>query len=229
MSMSFSSADYTNALPLPVASLKYRDIAPTSGVPAQESNSDQLSARADERRSGADFSAGELEARIRKERADAVAQVEQQLRQEYESKLTAVRTEIAAALETFKTQRADYFARVESEVVQLSLAIAAKILHREAQVDPMLIATLVRMAVEKMSEGSGVTVRVSVGRGSEWERYFAAWPNLSHVEVVEDPQVSVQDCVLETELGTAHFGLDAQLKEVERGFFDLLALRPVTR
>jgi flagellar assembly protein FliH len=32
---------------------------------------------------------------------------------------------------------------------------------------------------------------------------------------------------LETELGTTNFGLDTQLKEVEQGFFDLLALRPV--
>jgi flagellar assembly protein FliH len=32
--------------------------------------------------------------------------------------------------------------------------------------------------------------------------------------------------VLETELGSANFGLDTQLKEVEQGFFDLLALRP---
>ena len=28
-------------------------------------------------------------------------------------------------------------------------------------------------------------------------------------------------------LGTANFGLDTQLKEVEQGFFDLMALRPV--
>jgi flagellar assembly protein FliH len=35
--------------------------------------------------------------------------------------------------------------------------------------------------------------------------------------------------MVETELGSANFGLDTQLKEVEQGFFDLLALRPVSR
>jgi flagellar assembly protein FliH len=34
------------------------------------------------------------------------------------------------------------------------------------------------------------------------------------------------DCLLETELGVANFGLDTQLKEIEKGFFDLMALRP---
>jgi flagellar biosynthesis/type III secretory pathway protein FliH len=52
---------------------------------------------------------------------------------------------------------------------------------------------------------------------------------MSHVEVTEDSQLGEHDCLLETELGTANFGLDTQLKEVEQGFFDLLALRPATR
>jgi flagellar assembly protein FliH len=49
------------------------------------------------------------------------------------------------------------------------------------------------------------------------------------VEVAEDPKLSDQDCILETQLGAANFGLDTQLKEVEQGFFDLLALRPAAR
>ena len=118
---------------------------------------------------------------------------------------------------------------MEAEVVQLALAIAAKILHREAQVDPMLVAALVRMAMEKMREGSSVTVRVGAGRSKRWKEFFAGQPTRPHVEVAEDAELSDQDCVLETELGSANFGLDTQLKEVEQGFFDLLALRPENR
>lgn len=223
-----SSADYNSLLPLPIAALQYRDIAPSPIVELQASDGDRAAAD-NGRRAEVEMSEAEFAARIREERAEAVAQLAQQLRQECDQKLVAAHSQIAAALQAFEAQRADYFARVEAEVVQLSLSIAAKILHREAQVDPMLVATLVRMAVEKMREGSSVTARVGVGRGAEWRRYFAGWPNLTRVEVVEDPQAKNQDCILETELGTTNFGLDAQLKEVERGFFDLLALRPVTR
>jgi flagellar assembly protein FliH len=49
---------------------------------------------------------------------------------------------------------------------------------------------------------------------------------MAQVEVAEDPHLSDQDCLVSTELGSANFGLDTQLKEVEQGFFDLLALRP---
>ena len=143
--------------------------------------------------------------------------------------MVAARSAIAQTIREFEEQKNEYFAHVEAEIVQLSLSIAAKILHREAQVDPMLVATLVRMAVEKMQEGSRVTVRVPVGRGESWKRYFAAQVKMTPVEVSEDAQLSSQDCILETELGSANFGLEPQLKEVEQGFFDLLALRPANR
>ena len=80
-------------------------------------------------------------------------------------------------LQPSKSSESDYYARAEAEIVQLALAIAAKILHREAQVDPMLVAALVRMTLEKMREGSSVTVRVGAGRAKRWKEYFAAQPN----------------------------------------------------
>jgi flagellar assembly protein FliH len=171
----------------------------------------------------------ELSERIKHERADAIAQSEQKLRLDYEQKLLAARAAVGTAISGFEAQRSEYFARIEAEIVQLALAIAAKILHRESQVDPMLVATLVRMAVDKMREGSRVTIRVAPGRVAQWKAYFVSHSTLAQTEVVEDAALSEQDCLLETELGTTNFGLATQLKEVEQGFFDLLALRPVAR
>jgi flagellar assembly protein FliH len=225
--MSFSST-YSSVMPLPISSLQYRDIGNSGGGENHNSDGKQGSGHPSPRPE-IQMSEAEFIARIRQERADAAAQVEQKWRQEAEQKLNTARAPIPATIKEFAEQREDYFARVEAEVVQLSLSIAAKILHREAQVDSMLVATLVRMSVEKMREESSITVRVGAGRGREWQNYFAGFPNLTHVEVVEDSQLSAQDCLLETELGTTNFGLDAQLKEVERGFFDLLALRPANR
>jgi flagellar assembly protein FliH len=169
------------------------------------------------------ISKAEADERTKLARAEAALQA----RQEYEQKLEVARTSVAAALKGFETERAEYYARVEAEIVQLALAIAAKILHREAQVDPMLVAALVRMATEKMRDGSSVTVRVGRGNGKRWKEFFDRQPGSARFEVVEDEGLNDQDCILETELGSTNFGLDTQLKEVEQGFFDLLALRPV--
>lgn len=226
-----SSAEYTSLFSVPIAALQYRDIA--TGALLEELRADDSEAAAAEetprRRADHEFSEAELAARIRQERAEATQIAEQKLRQEYEQKLIAARAPIAAAVKEFAEQKDSYFARVETEIVQLSLSIAAKILHREAQVDPMLVAALVRMAVEKMRDNSSATVRVSPGRANSWRQYLASHAVNARVEVSEDAALSDQDCVLETELGSANFGLNAQLKEVEQGFFDLLALRPATR
>jgi flagellar assembly protein FliH len=170
----------------------------------------------------------EFAERIARERAEATREMEQKLRAEYEQKLLAARAPIATTVAKFEEQRDKYYGRVEAEIVQLSLAIAAKILHREAQVDPMLVASLVRLAMENMREGSNIIIRVGPSKGETWKRYFSSVPGATRVEVIEDAQLDDQDCILETELGSANFSLVKQLKEVEQGFFDLLAVRPAS-
>jgi flagellar assembly protein FliH len=89
----------------------------------------------------------ELNHRIATACAEATAELEMKLRKEYEAKLASVRGKIAEALAAFEEERADYYSRVESELVQLALSIAGKILHREAQGDRMLLAALTLVAV----------------------------------------------------------------------------------
>jgi len=171
-------------------------------------------------------SAQEIDNLINRARAEAVAETERRLRDEYEARSAAEAAKIRQALELFVTERKSYFSRVESDVVQLALAIAAKILHRESQVDPLLVAALVRVAVDKLHDGSSVSVRVSPDKAAKWRKYLANPLNGSTIAIVEDTHLGPEDCLLETDLGSANFSIEAQLKEVEQGFFDLLAQRP---
>jgi flagellar biosynthesis/type III secretory pathway protein FliH len=227
--MSSRSMEVDNLAPAPIKALIYLDMAsPTAPANATRSTRGELSANeANYHRAQIELSQDELEDRITLERAAAILQIEQRLREEYELKLEAAAASIATAISSFEAERGEYYRRVETEIIQLTLAIVAKILHRETQVDPMLVATLVRMTIEKMREGSNVIVRVGRGRASDWKEYFSVHSKGVRPEVVEDPALAEHDCLLVTELGIANFGLDAQLKEVEQGFFDLLALRPV--
>jgi len=218
-----SSTQFESLFSMPITTMEYRDMA-------GRVTADTLGANGGNKlRTAAELSEEEIANRVQREVLEASRQTEQRVRQEFEAKLTAARAPIAAAVSEFATQQTEYFVRVEVEVVQLALAIAAKILHREAQVDPMLVAALVKMTIDKMREGSTVTVRVGSGRGKRWKDYFAEKVCPIQIEVVEGAELSDHDCLLETELGVANFGLDTQLKEVERGFFDLLALRPAGR
>jgi flagellar assembly protein FliH len=223
----YSSTELDDPTAVPVAVLQYQDISERMErkPSAQPKPQGKGSADRNGRPGASAASEAEVAALVERERAAAALEVEHRLRREYDQKLLAERSSIAKLIVQFEEERNEYYARVEAEIVQLALSIAAKILHREAQVDPMLVAALVRIAVEKMREGSSVTLRVSPSRADSWQRYFAEIPTMAQVEVAEDPHLSDQDCLVSTELGSANFGLDTQLKEVEQGFFDLLALR----
>jgi len=221
--------EFESLFSLPITAMEYRDMAGHLATDSTGRSGVRTANGAGRRRATVTMSEEELTARIQREVTEATRQTEQRLRQDYDARLKAAQAPLASAIAAFEAQRADYYARVEAEVVQLALAIAAKILHREAQVDPMLVAALVRMTIEKMREGSSVTVRVAPGRTRLWKEYFATQPCVAQIDVVEDQGLHEHDCLVETELGVANFGLDTQLKEVEQGFFDLLALRPESR
>jgi flagellar assembly protein FliH len=224
-----SSVEFESLFSLPITAMEYRDMAGHVTSDGTSRPGMRTTSGVNRRRPTVTLSEEELAARIQREVVEATRQTEQRSRQEYDAKLKAAQAPLASAIAAFEVQRTEYYARVEAEVVQLALAIAAKILHREAQVDPMLVAALVRMTIEKMREGSSVTVRVGPGGGKRWKEYFAGQSCVAQIDVIEDAALSDHDCLVETELGVANFGLDTQLKEVEQGFFDLLALRPENR
>lgn len=213
----------------PIEPFSYPDMgAPAS--PAREPKPSGAGADAERQQpSPPALSATEINELLNRARLEAVADTEAGLRSEYDARSTAEAGKIREALDLFQIERKDYFARVESEVVHLALAISAKILHREAQVDPMLVAALVRVAIDKLHDGSSVSVRVSPQEAAKWRAFLANPLNGSTIEIVEDAHLTAIDCILETDLGSANFSIDAQMKEVEQGFFDLLAQRPVVK
>jgi flagellar biosynthesis/type III secretory pathway protein FliH len=163
------------------------------------------------------------------------AQIRAQARQEgfaearktAEEQLTRERSNVAAALTQFQHDRTSYFHKVEAEVVQLALSIARKILHREAQLDPLLLAGIVRVALGQIEEATKIVLRVHPQKAHAWRTYFAAQPESRRApEILDDAALPPDRCVLETSMGRTEIGLEVQLKEIEQGLMDLLAARP---
>jgi flagellar assembly protein FliH len=139
-----------------------------------------------------------------------------------------LREGISGALSDFVHARETYFHGVEGEVVALALAVVRKILRREAQVDPMLLSGLVRVALEKMAASHTVRMRAHPSQVAAWQEYFAQHHDDLQVvpELSGDTTLEQNCCQLETELGVTDLSLETQLKEIELGLFDLLAQRP---
>lgn len=229
MSFSFSEAAEPG-LEVPFSAYPYQDMSSPAFSDVDETMpGERKKALESTQPGGKDSSAQELKDAISSARAGAAAETEEALRMEYDARSAAEASKIQQALILFQDERKKYFLNVESDVIQLALAIAAKILHREAQVDPLLVAALVRVAVEKLHDVSSVTIRVAPDKLEKWREYLLDSENDAAITVVDDAKLGLDDCILETSLGSANFSIDAQLKEVEQGFFDLLAQRPVIK
>lgn len=127
----------------------------------------------------------------------------------------------AKLVERFDVQRAQYFESAEREVVQLALAVAARILRRESQMDPLLLSGAVRAALGQLSSSTQVRLRLPAADLELWRQTIAHLPNLNvKPAVVVDEKMRLGECVLECELGSVDLGIASQLAEIERGFFD---------
>lgn len=169
----------------------------------------------------------EIEKRERQAWSAGVQEGESKARVQFETHSCELRASIEKSLLDFIGERNNYFERVEAEVVQLSLAIASKILHRESQIDPLLLAGLVHVALERVGAQTKVRLRVNPSELEPWRKFFAPMAGQTLVpELVGDESLELQQCVIETEHGSTEVSLETHLKEIEQGFFDLLARRP---
>jgi flagellar biosynthesis/type III secretory pathway protein FliH len=128
----------------------------------------------------------------------------------------------AVALQgSFSEAREAYFHQLEQEAVKLALAIAARILRREAQMDPLLLTGAVRVALGQLAASTSVRLRVPAQDLPMWEETLARMPGLAlRPEVIGETHMELGECRMETELGSADLGLWPQLKAIERGFFE---------
>jgi flagellar assembly protein FliH len=127
----------------------------------------------------------------------------------------------AELIESFASARDRYLLEAEHEVVELALAVAARILRREAQMDPLLLTGAVRVALGQLAGSTEVRLRVPQGDLDLWTEAIGLVPNLTVKPVISAGEgMRLGDCLIETEMGSVDLGIRAQLGEIERGFFD---------
>lgn len=112
----------------------------------------------------------------------------------------------------------------EDDLLQLSMAVARKIINREVAQDRQIVLRLVGLAIENLSEKDQLVIRVhpddhallTSGMKDQVSRDLAA---VSFV-FKPDPGVEIGSCQIETQRGTVDAGFEAQLDEVYRRLLD---------
>jgi flagellar assembly protein FliH len=99
------------------------------------------------------------------------------------------------------------------------------VLHREAQMDPLLLRGAVRVALEDAQRGTCV-LEVPADRAEAWGRWLSEMGAQARVQIRAKDDVAPGHCRVEIGPSAADLSVNTQLAEIERGFFDLLQNRP---
>ena len=112
--------------------------------------------------------------------------------------------------------------RAEKDVIDLSLRIAKRVLHRELQVDANALTALARVVFERLAHSE--TYRVIV-HPQFAPAIAGALPgsHASRVQIEPDPACAPGTLIIRSGDGLIDASIDAQLEEIGRGLTDRLA------
>jgi len=169
----------------------------------------------------------EFRTREKQAREEGFKEGQAEARAEVDREIAATRESLALTLKQFQAEREEYYHSVEGLIVNLALAIARKILHREAQIDPLLLSGAVRVALEKVSSANLIRMFVHPDQVQTWKEFLDRQTEIRQKpEVLGETGIAKGQCRIESSVGTAELSIENQITEIERGFFDLLAQRP---
>lgn len=159
------------------------------------------------------FDEGMRSGREQGEKAGAEA-----VRQRLEHALKCVRS-ISQEIENLRTTAA---AELEAEMVQLTLAVARKIVDRQIDIAPDTVAGIVRRALDRVEHAARTTIRVhpeDLHLLSEISPPLASGrPAAGRIVLEADEGIARGGCLIETDSGEVDARIERQFQVVEEAF-----------
>jgi len=145
------------------------------------------------------------------------------------AELQPVLDQLGRSLATLSSLRSRIRAEAEGDLLKLAISIARRVLHRELTLDPESIEGLIRVALEKLQSRELCRVRVHPDQEQAIRSSLERFSNSQKVEVITDASLQCGDVLFETVHGNLDASIEAQLREIERGFADRLRRLPTNR
>jgi flagellar assembly protein FliH len=138
-----------------------------------------------------------------------------------DAELRGIAERSARAIEEIASLRHRLRRQAEADLVQLAMAIARRILHRELAVDPEAMRGLILSALERIQAQEISRARVHPGHASIL-RACLERISAERVEILADPALAPGGIVFETERGNLDASVGTQLEEIGCGLADRL-------
>jgi len=164
----------------------------------------------------------QYELKVREAHTAGVREGEVTGRQRAGAELQPVIDRLARTIEEIGGLRSRLRAEAEADLIQLSLAIARRVLRRELAIDPDALHGLVLGALDKLGGQEVTRVRVHPKHVALLTDSLRQHSASSKVEVIGDPGRELGTVIFETPRGNLDASVDSQLQEIERGLADRL-------
>lgn len=137
-------------------------------------------------------------------------------------KIEPLVTGIQQAVEKLTTLREKTYRQIETEVVELALAIARKVICREVTTDRETVVCVAREALAKVDDPGKIKIKMNPAdlQFINETRYQLSKLIDGVNNITVEPEESIQSggCVIETDLGEIDARIEKQLQAVEESF-----------
>ena len=140
-------------------------------------------------------------------------------------RLAPVHASLSAMVQELAATRQRVRQEAEAGTVELAMAIARRVLHREIATDPEAILGLVKAAAERMNAREIHRLRVAPDDARVIQEHRPRLHLPPGLEVVADPTLATGSAVFETARGEMDASIGTQLEEIQRGLADLVRRR----
>lgn len=138
--------------------------------------------------------------------------------EEGRQRLEEVVGRLQGVLEELEGFRGRLLQAAEEEIVELAMAVAAKVLRRELQTDREAVLRTLREAISRVTEGDVVKIFLSPDDMEIVEQYRGELlEEKGKVTLKADQGITPGGCFIETDFGHIDARIEAQLLEIGRG------------
>ena len=167
----------------------------------------------------------ELENLVEVRAKEAYAQGRREAEQQAVARMEPAIERFVAGAKELAATRPRARREAEEDVVMLAVAIARKLLHREIVVDPESLLGLVKAALQRIDARELHRIRVNPEDAGALEQALNGPGSQRRIEISVDQSLERGAAIFETTRGNLDASIDSQLKEIERGFLDLVKAR----
>lgn len=136
---------------------------------------------------------------------------------EVETRLAEMRDELVGTLEKLSNLSSDIIGHAETDLVELSLQIAKKIVRREVTIDREIALTLVRVSLSKLNQRTAAEVHLNPEDLAYVTTHLNSLDFRGTINLVGDTSVSHGGCLIHTETGDIDARIESQFDEVAFG------------